>query len=241
MNRKVIMCAKCSSLLSVLFIVFGVLVSAPANAFLGKKEIKTITVLPETAKIYINGSEVGNGSYQYEFDRNTDFIVLKFVAPGYLPKTVKLFKDNPQKTVLYQLNEDEAYINSIGSEGGIELANKAFTIVCKQGMDKDEVWKRLMNIAVNHFEDIEVRDKSAGWIRSGWFRSRFMYQTVRTRIEIRAQFTSEDEQSYRVKIQSQIADNDCGLSDQCFSPYDRLLKKFESVISELQITLGSNL
>lgn len=201
---------------------------------------KTVYVIPETAKIFYNGAEVGNGSYEVKFSRNEDFVVLKFEAPGYIKRTVRLFKNNPKKTVSYELFPDEAEMNSVGAGEGVDIANRYFSITAKSEMSEDEIWKRLMNIAVSNFENIEVRDKSAGWIRTGWTRTTFAYQTVRTRLEIQAQFTGEDEISYRIKLSSEIADNDCGLRDQCFTRYDRLLRKYESVVSMLQTTIGSN-
>ena len=203
-------------------------------------QTKTIHVIPETAKIFYNGHEVGNGSYQVKFSKKDDFVILKFEAPGYITRTVKLFKENPKKTISYELFVDEAEMNSIGANEGIDLANKFFTVTCKKGMTEDVVWKRLMNVAVNNFENVEVRDKSAGWIRTAWTNTPFLYQIVRTRLEIQLQFTGEDELSYKVRISSEIADKDCGTSSQCFTKYDRILKKYEQIITELQTTLGSN-
>lgn len=203
-------------------------------------QVKTVYVVPETAKIYYNGHEVGNGSYEVRFKMKDDFVMLKFEAPGYITKTVKLFKNNPKKTISYELFVDEALLGSVGADDGVDLANKFFTITCKKGMDPDVVWKRLMNIAVTNFENVEVRDKSAGWIKTAWINSSFLYQVVRTRLEIQMQFTTEDELAYRVRISSEIADKDCGLNSQCFTRYDRILKKYEQVISELQTSLGSN-
>lgn len=204
---------------------------------------KTVHVIPENAKIYLNGAEVGNGTYEIDFKRKMDFVILKFEAPGYVERTVRLYKDNPKNVISYTLTEDEAYANSQGDENGVSYANNYFSVTAKQGMTEDEVWKRLMNIATNNFENVEIRDKSAGWIRTAWSIRKFKNsgQAVRTRLEIKLQFTGDNEISFRVKLQSQKADMDCGYSDQCFHDYDRLLKKYNSVISELQTTLGSNL
>ena len=201
---------------------------------------KTVYVTPETAKIFYNGHEVGNGAYQIKFNRDEDFVVLKFEAPGYITRTVKLFKDNPKNTIAYELFVDEAMMNSLGADEGVDLTNKYFTITCKQGMSEDVVWKRLMNVAITNFENVEVRDKAAGWIKTGWVNTTFAYQIVRTRMEIQLQFTGENELSYRVKISSEIADKDCGFNDQCFVKYSRILRKYEQVISELQTSIGSN-
>ena len=124
----------------------------------------------------------------------------------------------------------------------MDLANRNFTITCKKDMTPEVVWKRLMNIAINNFENVEIRDQSAGWIRTGWAISQFgsgeERQAVRTRLEIRLQFAGEGELAYRVKLTSEIAEGDC-YAEECFIPYDRLLKKYENVISELQTTLGT--
>ena len=202
---------------------------------------KTVYVTPERAKIFYNGHEVGNGSYEVKFENDEDFAVLKFESPGYITRTVKLFKNNPKNTVSYDLFVDEAMQNSVGVEEGVDIANKYFTITCKKEMDDDIIWKRLMNIAVTNFENVEVRDKSAGWIKTAWVNTSFLYQVVRTRLEIQLQFADTEQKTYRVRLSSEIADKDCGLNDQCFVRYERVLKKYEQVISELQTSLGSNL
>lgn len=205
---------------------------------------KTIHVIPDNATIYCNGMEVGTGIFEIKFGRNDDFIMLKFEAPGYISRTVKLHKAHPKKTVSYTLHEDKALKNSIGQESGFDLANKNFTIICKEGMSQDVIWKRLMNIAINNFEQVEIRDQAAGWIRTGWAKHSFIsgneQQVVRTRLEIKMQFASEGEQAYRVKITSEKAEGD-NITEESFLPYDRVLKKYENLVSELQASLGASL
>ena len=218
--------------------VLVVMFATAQNAF---AQTKKVHVVPETAKIFYNGHEVGSGSYDIKFKRNEDFVILKFEVPGYITRTVRLFKNNPNKTFLYELFPDEALLNSVGVGEGIDLANKFFSVSVRDGMTQDEVWRRLMNIAVRNFENIEVRDQSAGWIRTAWNNTTFLHQIVRTRLEIQLQFAGSDELTYRVRISSEIADRDCGTNNQCFVRYDRVLKRYEQLISELQTTLGSNL
>lgn len=207
-------------------------------------QTKTIHVIPDDAKIYVNGQEVGSGTYVIKFTHRDDFVQLKFEAPGYKTMSgVRLMKNNPQKTLSYRLVQDEAALNSVGIGEGMDLANKFFTVTCKKGLTEDLIWRRLMNIAINNFENVEVRDKEAGWIRTAWAQTKFSNgQVVRTRLEVRLQSLGEQDQSYRVKLTSEIADrNDCSsLKDECFQKYDRVLKKFEQVINELQTTVGSN-
>lgn len=197
----------------------------------------TINVMPETANIYIDGQMVGTGTYQVKFDKNTDFYVVKLEAPGYITKTYRLLKSNPKSTVLYTLPEDEAMLASIGSEDGVDLANRWFDVTCRKGLSEDQIWKRLMSVCTNYFDNIEVRDKAAGWIKSGWRLSNFKEQTVRTRLEVRMSFTGEDVITYRVRVSVQKKDSDCR-GENCYKPYDRVLRTFEPMIQELQTSVG---
>lgn len=147
------------------------------------KNTKTIHVTPDNAAIYINGSEVGTGAYVYKFDRKTDFIIVKFKAPGYIERTVRLLKTDPRQTVSYTLRVDEAMQQSLGSSDGVDMANKWMTVTCKKGMTEDIVWRRLMSVAIDNFENFEVKDKAAGWIKTAWKDTHFESgQTVRTRL-----------------------------------------------------------
>lgn len=197
----------------------------------------TINVIPETAKIYVDGQMVGTGNYQVKFDRSTDFYVIKVENEGYDTRTYRLRKDNPKNTVLYVLPEDEAYLASAGNEDGMDLANRWFDVTCRKGMSEDTVWKRLMSVCTSYFDNIEVRDKTAGWIKSQWKITRFRNKTVRTRMEVRMSFTDEDNLSYRVRLSVQIKENDCG-GQNCYKSYDRVLRNFEPLIQELQTVVG---
>lgn len=197
----------------------------------------TINVIPETAKIYVDGQMVGTGNYQVKFDRSTDFYVIKVENEGYDTRTYRLRKDNPKNTVLYVLPEDEAYLASAGNEDGMDLANRWFDVTCRKGMSEDTVWKRLMSVCTSYFDNIEVRDKTAGWIKSQWKITRFRNKTVRTRMEVRMSFTDEDNLSYRVRLSVQIKENDCR-GQNCYKSYDRVLRNFEPLIQELQTVVG---
>ena len=216
-------------------LIFNIMLLACLTSFAAKK--MTINVIPETAKIYIDGQFVNTGSYQVKFNKNTDFYVVKVEAPGYITRTYRLLKSDPKSTVLYTLPEDEAMMASIGSDDGVDIANHWFDVTCRKGLSEAQIWKRLMSVCTNYFDNIEVRDKSAGWIKSSWRLSKFRYQTVRTRLEIRMSFTDEDVVSYRVRLSVQIKDNDCR-GENCYKSYDRVLRTFEPMIQELQTSVG---
>ena len=233
-----------------LILLFGLLFLASVNPMIYAQLLaqkKTIHVTPDKAKIFVDGSEVGNGTYTLKFDKNTDFFMLKFECPGYVRKQVKLFKNNPNKTIAYKMAKDEAYLNSIGPTGnpggeeGIDVANKWFEVAVRGGMTEDQVWKRLMAITTRNFDNVEVRDKAAGWIRTAWAKTTFESQIVRTRLEIKISTDVEDEIIYKVKIHSEV-NNDIneegGSGEEHFVKMDRVLKKYVELINELQNKLN---
>lgn len=221
-------------LLAIVSFLFMLCISTlPAD---GAKKI-TIKTVPENATISIDGQEVGQGSYQVKFDKNNEFYVVSISAPGYITRKYRLMKNNPKNTVEYVLPESEAEAaSSSGEDTGVQ-PNTWFDITCRKGLTEDIIWKRLMNVATSYFDDIEVRDKSAGWLKSGWAFVRFKYETVRTRLEVRMSFTDEDVVSYRARLITEIKDNDCH-GNNCYEKYDRTLHKYDSLLQELQTTVG---
>lgn len=222
--RKILSC-----LLSVFLLLFLV------NASAAKKI--TIKTIPENAKIEVDGSTVGEGVYTLKFDTKNEFYVVKVSAPGYITKKYRVMNTNPNKSILVKLHEDEAMKASYGSDGTSAIANTWMEIRCKKGLKEDIIWKRLMSVCTNYFNNISVRDKSAGWIKTSWQISTFTHQIVRTRLEVRMTFTDEDVVTYRARLACQIKDKDCP-DDECFEQWDRVLKKFEPMIEELQTTVG---
>ncbi len=216
-------------------LVFMFLLLAISNNILSKKI--TVKTLPENAQIAVDGSVVGEGTYTLKFDKGNEFYVVTISAPGYITKKYRVLKSNPQKSVLFTLPEDEAMKASFGSEDGSALANTWLDITCRKGLTEDLIWKRLMNVSTSYFDNIVVRDKGAGWIKTNWKITKFPNQLVRTRLEVRISFTNEETVSYRARISSQIKESDCP-SDDCYTAWDRVLNKFEPMIQELQTTVG---
>lgn len=189
---------------------------------------KTINVIPDNASISVAGVEVATGSYQLVIGRQ-DYVMLRLSAPGYIEKTVRVYKADKSKTLTFKLQEDESYG---ASEVSSDLANKPMTVIVRQGVTADDVWKRIIYYTSDLFPNMEICDKSAGWIRSSWELQSFAYCTIRTRIEIK-EVPGQDDLRYRVTLKSEYAKNDCGLDDQCFRQWDRVLKKYKQAIEDL--------
>lgn len=210
-----------------LFILLGLSTSASAQLF-GQRGAKTINVVPDNAKIILNGAEVGQGSYTLTMKKQ-DYVMLRLTAPGYIDRTVRVYKSDKRNTLTFNLEEDESFS---ASEVSSDLANKNMTVNVRPDLNKDEVWKRLIITISDLFPNLEISDKSAGWIRSSWEVQRFAYVTVRTRIEVKERL-GQDNICYRVRLMSEIASNDCGTNDECFKAWDRVLKRYNQSVLDL--------
>lgn len=204
-----------------------------ANTQLIGRKVKTINVMPDNAKIIIGGMEVATGNYDLTMGKS-DYIIVKLSAPGYIDKTVRVYKKDKNTTLTYKLDEDDSWL---ASDVNSDLANKTMRVNVKEGLSPDEVWKRITYYTTDAFPNMEITDKSSGWIRSAWNIQSFNYVTVRTRIEIK-EIPGQDNITYRVMIQSEIAWKDCGLDDQCFKQWDRILKKYNQAVADLLNSLN---
>ncbi|MDR2853764.1 MAG: hypothetical protein LBV31_00470, partial [Prevotellaceae bacterium] len=130
---------------------------------------------------------------------------------------------------------DEAEANSIGGEAA-NTANKWITITVKKGITEDQAWKRIMSVVTDNFENVEMKDKSAGLIRTAWVEQDFGGTViVRTRLEIKPDY-SQDDNGYQIKLSSEIKWS--GNTNEGYEKYDRVLKKYQNVINDLQTRIG---
>ena len=201
--------------------------SLSCSAQFGGK-VKTINVVPDKAKIIMGGAEVGQGSYSLNIGRQ-DYVMLRLTCPGYVDRVVRVYRNDKRNSITFTLEEDESFS---ASEANSDLANKYMTVNVREGLDGDMVWKRLVLTISELFPNLEVNDKESGWIRSSWEVERFAYVTVRTRIEIKEVMGFETPR-YRVRLQSEIASNECGTHDECFKAWDRVLKTYHQAINDL--------
>lgn len=201
--------------------------SLSCSAQFGGK-VKTINVVPDKAKIIMGGAEVGQGSYSLNIGRQ-DYVMLRLTCPGYVDRVVRVYRNDKRNAITFTLEEDESFS---ASEANSDLANKYMTVNVREGLDEDIVWKRLVLTISELFPNLEVNDKESGWIRSSWEVERFAYVTVRTRIEIKEVMGFETPR-YRVRLQSEIASNECGTHDECFKAWDRVLKTYHQAINDL--------
>ncbi len=197
------------------------------------KKIKIVTT-PETAKIYVDGSYVSDGVYVLNFKRNDEFFSVKVEEPGYVKKTLKIYKSDSRKNISITLQEDDALESSVTSD----LANKYFTINVRKDVDENLAWKILSQVLLNYFDEIKTSDKAAGYMNTAWYINRFPKADVkvRTRVQVK-QITGGDGLAYQIRISTEIAPQN-SQGDHGYKQWPRVLKKYEPMINEMQSRIG---
>ena len=197
------------------------------------KNVK-ITVTPSDAKIYVDGTFKADGVYTASFKKSDEFIVVKVEKTGYVTLETKFFYDDKRKAVSYTIKEDESLNNSIISSN----ANQDFTMSVNSKYDEDSAWKMINQVVLSYFDEIKTSDKVSGYLQTAWVYQRFPESKiqVRTRITVK-ESASEDGLAYKVKVSSEIANINTNVEDG-FQNWGRILKKYDSFISEFQSRLG---
>ena len=101
---------------------------------------KTINVIPDNASIMMGGVEVATGTYNLQMGKQ-DYVMLRLSAPGYVDKTVRVYKADKSKTLTFKLEIDDSWA---ASETSSDLANKSMSVVVRDGLSADDVWKRII-------------------------------------------------------------------------------------------------
>lgn len=208
---------------------------------LSGKDVK-ISVVPENAKIYVDGNYVGDGIVTVKVQG--DFLNLKFECPGYITIHTKFYKSDKRKAISYTMRKDTYGDSSYQSD----LANNFFTVAVGKSYytvdiegkrDVTIAWKLIHQILLNYFDEIQTSDKSSGFVQTPWVYKSFPEAEVQVRTRVTVTESSNDgDLAYRIKIQNETAGLYDSHKDEFFKPDDRLLKKFESLIEEFQTRLG---
>lgn len=211
-------------------------------SFSSAREVK-ISVMPEDTKIFVDGVYVGDGITTVNVKRKERFIVLKFEKEGYVTLNTKIFFKDKRKAISYQLRKDEFYFESTP----VGNANKFFTQEIdidyfKDAKDTKEanllVWKMMHQVLLNYFDEIESSDMLSGFIQTPWKIKPFPNSgiQVRTRVTVK-QSNLGNNLTYKIKISSETASIGTN-KEESFQKTMRVLKKYETLISEFQSRLG---
>jgi len=180
----------------------------------------TIQTIPKDATISVNGNNVAQGTYSFSLDRN-HYLVADVSRQGFFSSTVRIEGTDQPGIVTVTLIEDDAWIASAPAS---DIANKHIRFRATSNKDDDEIWYTLIRYASDYFGDFTVNDKGAGWAKSTWVSRSFSKIKVRSRIEIKR--NPGDKKEFTMFISSEYTTKkDCN-DDECFKPWDRVLKTY---------------
>lgn len=208
------------------------------------KDIK-IVVIPSNAVIKVNGSYYGEGNATLKISKN-DFASVEFSCPGYETLNTRIYGSDKRKTIEVKLKEDTWA--KVTSQSGV--ANEFFTVkVSKKlySIDNDgkrnteNAWKMVHNVLLNYFEEIQSSDMLSGFVQTPWIYKNYVEnnKTLRARVTIRESNIGGD-LTFQIKISSEEAPIEGRQREESYRETDRIMKEFDTIISEFQARLGDN-
>ena len=215
-------------LLFLLFVLLTGFVSA------GKLKSKKIIINTEAdALIFVDGKQISTTTTQIKIEPYAT-VNVRVEKVGYITQERNYINDNNHElpgTDYIKLEKDDAFESSMMTD----LANRDIDI--RTSHNEDDSWKLIARIITNHFDVIQISDKTTGYMCTAWVVKNFKSATVRSRLIIKT--TSNEPLTYKAKLISEIAPSGTSSShDENFRVWDRLLRNFENVIPEMQSRLS---
>ncbi|WP_214228510.1 hypothetical protein [Pedobacter sp. B4-66] len=203
-----------------------------------KAQTIQISASEADAKIIVDGQILGTGNAKIKVPKNS-CVNVKVQKAGFLryEQTFcnKKGMAEPPKKQFFDMKKDDAEEASIKTD----QANIDFSIEINKSQDVGEVWKRANQIVTDYFDAIEVADKETSYLRTSWSIQSFQQNTIRTRLIIK--LSKSEPLTYKVKLVSEFsgAPLTSVKADEQFHDWDRVLRKYQNVISDFTTRLGN--
>lgn len=212
-------------------------------SYAGPSKTIKITVIPKEASIYVNNEFMGYGYVEVTRPKKKEMVALRIECEGYKPLDSKIYGSDKRNAISFQL-QDDGFYRSTASSG---LVNKFLTInldstlykIDENGkIDVSAAWKKLHNILLNYFEEIQTTDSHGGYLQTPWHYKSFVMseKQVRTRVTVR-DISTPDKVAFQIKVSSEVA-NAMAARHGEFTEVDRVVKELEPMVEELQTRLG---
>lgn len=217
----------------------GLLVVAGVSA----KDIKVV-VIPSSATIKVNGSYYGEGNCVIKIKKN-DFVSLECSAPGYETLNTRIYGNDDRKTVEIKLKEDMLLKQTTESS----VANNFFSVRVNKNLYTDDpktghrnsenAWKMAHNVLLKYFDEIMTSDAASGFIQTPWLYKNYVEagKTLRARVTIKESNIGGD-LTFQIKLSSEMAPIQGRTREESFLETTRIMKEFDTFISEFQSRLG---
>ncbi|MBD8491179.1 hypothetical protein IFO69_20670 [Echinicola sp. CAU 1574] len=209
-----------------------VLTTALVNAFDHKMKISTSE---QDANIFVDGQLAGTGSVELKIEKGT-CVNVRVEKVGFVIEE-RTFCDQknqpkPGKNEYIRMSVDEAFTASSSSD----IANVDISL--KPSKDELESWQLISRIITSYFDVIETTDRETGYLRTAWVAQNFNGSIVRSRCIVKLGNTSPLE--YKVKLISEYSNANGATvkTDEAFKEWERILRKYEGLIPEMQSRVG---
>ena len=219
-------------------------VSGKINKFFGKEKEIQIVAIPSNATIKVNGSYYGEGSAKLTIKKK-DFVSLEVTAPGYEPLTTRIYGNDGRKTIEIKLKEDMLLKQTSESS----TANNFFSVKVNKNLysddrktgkrNADNAWKMAHSVLLKYFDEIMTSDAASGFIQTPWLYKNYIDagKTLRHRVTIKESNIGGD-LTFQIKLTSEMAPTQARNKEEAFIETNRVMKEFETLISEFQTRLG---
>lgn len=225
------------------FLLLSVIMLFVCTDAFGKRNLK-ISATPSDAKISIDGNYVGDGLVEYPITSKDNFIVIKIEKEGYLTVETKFYTSDKRNAVSYTLRPDLFYEASTPNGNAnkffsVEVSDDLYSVDSNGKKDAEKAWKLIHQILLNYFDELQTTDISSGFIQTPWKYRQFgeSKQVVRTRVTVK-QMGVSDNLVFQIKISSEQAPLIGMNNENSYKEVTRLLKEYDSLISEFQARLS---
>lgn len=189
-----------------------------------------LSVSEQDAVIYVDGKPSGS-SAEIKIDKGS-CVTIRIVKIGFLTENLSFCdKKNAAtipKSLFVEMRRDDSYDASLK----IDFANNDIDV--RTTKPEKDAWRLLNQIITSQFDIIEITDKETGYLRTAWAVQTFKGNTIRTRIVVK--LGASDPLYYKIKLISEQS-GEAGTSpkaDERFQEWDRVLRKYEGVVNEIQ-------
>ena len=191
---------------------------------------------PEGAKIFVNQKQAGVGTFAVKINDGS-CAKIRVEQVGRLPFAREYcVQDNapsPPFEESVTLEPDDSFAASSASD----QANVQIGVEVGAGKLEDWAWKMLTSVVTEKFDVLESTDAQSGYLRTAWEIKTYGRNNdvvIRTRVFLRR--ANDVPLRYTVKIESQRNKYAGGSikDDENFEPWDRILKKYDEIISQMQ-------
>lgn len=129
------------------------------------------------------------------------------------------------------------------------IANQFFSVRVSKSLYSDDpqtgrrnaenAWKMAHNVLLKYFDEIMTSDAASGFIQTPWLYKNYVEagKTLRTRVTIKESNIGGD-LTFQIKMSSEMAPIQGRSREESFLETNRIMKEFDSLVSEFQARLG---